>query len=117
MQKLTTSLAVVLAGAPAAVLFFWRRSEDSWGSMWSSAKDSTSEWSDTASREVGKAYDSVAEAADRASTEAARRADEFIGDVKGAGHEAADRAADHAGDASKAASDLLDDVKERTSKT
>ena len=45
MSKL---IAVVLAGALAAVLFFWRKSEGSWGSMWSSAKDSGSSWSETA---------------------------------------------------------------------
>ena len=45
MSKL---IAVVLAGALAVVLFFWRKSEGSWGSMWSSGKDLSSSLGETA---------------------------------------------------------------------
>ncbi len=52
MSKL---IAVVLAGALAAVLFFWRKSEGSWSSMWGSAKGSSSSLGETAAHEYGNA--------------------------------------------------------------
>ena len=61
MSKL---IALVLAGALAAVLVFWRKREGSWSSMWSSAKDSSSEWSETVAHESGKAAERVAATAD-----------------------------------------------------
>jgi hypothetical protein len=43
MSKLFALFAVVLAGAVAAVLFFQRKSGESWGSTWKSMKDSSSD--------------------------------------------------------------------------
>ena len=111
MSKL---LALVLAGALAAVLFFWRKREGSWSSMWSSAKDSSSEWSETAARESGKAVDRVAAAADHANAAVSDLADEVKGSATQAAHEAgkaAERAAQTDDDATTAATDLADGVK------
>ena len=77
MSKLL-ALAVLLAAAIAAVLF-WRKREGSWDSVWSSAKDSSSEWSTTATHESGKAVETVAAAADDAATAATNLADEVSG--------------------------------------
>ena len=114
MQKLITLLAIVVAGALVAVLFFWRRSQDSWDSMWSSARDSTSSWSDTASQGVGKAVNTVAAEVDRAATQGSQLAEELKGTATRAANEtgkAADGVADAAGDASIAASDIAEDLK------
>ena len=112
MSKL---LALVLAGALAAVLFFWRKREGSWGSMWSSAKDSSSEWSETAARESGKAADRVAAAADHANAAVSDLADDEVkGSAVQAAHEAgkaAERAAQTDDDATAAATNLADEVK------
>jgi hypothetical protein len=85
MSKL---IALVLAGALATVLVFWRKREGSWSSMWSSAKDSSSEWSETAAHETGKAADRVSAAADHASAAASDLADEVKGSAAQAAHEA-----------------------------
>ena len=93
MSKL---FALVLAGALAAVLLFWRKSEGSWSAMWGSAKDSSSEWSETAAHEAGKAADRVAAAADQATTAASDLADQVQESASQAAHEAgktAERAA------------------------
>ena len=111
MSKL---IAVVLAGALAAVLFFWRKSEESWSSMWSSVKDSGSSWSKTAAHESGKAADRVAAAADHATTAVSDLADGLKGSASQAAHKAgkaADRAAEMADDATTAATNLADEVK------
>ena len=84
MSKL---FALVLAGALAAVLLFWRKSEGSWSSMWSSAKDSSSSWSETAAHESGKAADKVAAAADHATAVVSDLADEVKGSAPQAAHE------------------------------
>ena len=111
MSKL---IAVVLAGALAAVLFFWRKSEESWSSMWSSAKESSSSWSETAVHESGKAADRVAAAADHATTAGSDLADEVKGSASKAAQKAgkaADRAAETADDATTAATNLADEGK------
>ena len=114
MSKLIALLAAVLAGALAAVLFFWRRSEESWSSMWSSAKDSGSSWSETATHEFGQAADRVAAAADHATTAASDLAGELKGNASQAAHEAGsadDRVAETLDDATTAAGNLADEVK------
>ena len=111
MSKL---IALVLAGALAAVLFFWRKSEGSWSSMWSSAKDSSSEWSETAAQEAGNAADRVAAAADRATAAASDLADELKESASQAAHEAgkaAERAAQTDDDVTTVATNLSDEVK------
>ena len=85
MSKL---IALVLAGALAVVLVFWRKREGSWSSMWGSAKDSSSEWSETAVHESGKAADWVASAADHATGVVSDMADEVRGSATQAAHEA-----------------------------
>jgi hypothetical protein len=85
MSKL---IALVLAGALAAVLVFWRKREGSWSSVWSSAKDSGSEWSETAAHESGKVADRVSAAADHASAAVSDLADEVKGSAVQAAHEA-----------------------------
>ena len=114
MSKPIALLAVVLAGALAAVLFFWRKSEESWSSMWSSAKDSSSSWSETAAHESGKAADSVAAVAEHATTAVFDLGDELKANASEAAHEAgqaADRAAETDDDATTAATKLADEVK------
>ena len=114
MSKLIALLAVVLAGALAAVLFFWRKSEESWSSMWSAAKDSSSSWSETAAHESGKAADRFAEATDHATAGVSDLADELKGRASEAAHEAdkaAERTAETADDATTAATDIADEVK------
>jgi hypothetical protein len=113
-----TKLLVLLAfaGAIAGAVFFWRRREQSWDSMWSSAKDSTASWSKTASHEAGKAADRIAEATGTATTAmsdlAERATDETSHATDGAG-KAADKLAAAADTATSAAFDLADEVKGR----
>jgi hypothetical protein len=110
MSKLT---ALVLAGALAAVVFFWRRSEESWGSMWSSAKGWSSSWSKTAAHEFGEATDRVAAAPDHATTTVSDLADEVKGSAAEAAHKAgkaADTATETADDATTAATELAREV-------
>ena len=100
MSKLIALLAVVLAGALA--VFYWRKNEESWSSMWSSAKDSGSSWSQTAAHEYGKAAESVALAADDANVAVSDLTDGVKGGASEAAHEAgeiADGAASTADDA------------------
>jgi hypothetical protein len=114
MSKLMSLLVAILAGALGAVLFFWKKSEGSWGAMWSSARDSSSSWSETAARDSGKAADRVAAAADDATTAVSDLADELKGTASQAAHEAgkaADVAAETGDDATTAATDLADEVK------
>jgi len=106
MSKLIPLLAVVLAGV-GAVLFFRRKSDESWSSMWSPAKDSTSSWSKTAAHEAGTAADRVAEAGDDATAEASDLADEVKRSASQAAHEAG-KAAD---EATTEATNLADEVK------
>jgi hypothetical protein len=111
MSKL---IAVVLAGALAAVLFFWRKSAESWGSMWSSAKDSSSSLSKTAVRESGKAADRVEAAADHATSAVSDLADEVKGSASQAAHKAgkaAAKAAETDDDGTTGATNLVDEVK------
>ena len=109
MSKLF-ALAVLLAGAIAAVLF-WRKREGSWDSVWSSAKDSSSEWSTTATQESGKAVERVAATAEHATTAVSELADQVTGGASEAAHEAGDAAAATADDAATAATNLADEVK------
>ena len=114
MSKLIALFAVVVAGALAAVLFFWRKSEGSWDSVWSSAKDSTSEWSTTAAHESGKAADSAVAATEHATTAFSELADQVKGGASEAAHqagEAAEKAAATADDATAATTNLVDEVK------
>ena len=73
MSKL---IAVVLVGALAAVVFYRRKNQESWGSTWSSANDSRSSWGETAAHEPGKAADRAAETADDATAAASNLADD-----------------------------------------
>ena len=84
MSKL---IALVLAGALAAVLVFWRKREGSWSSIWSSAKDSSTSWSETAAHESSKAADRVAVAADHATAFVSDLADDVKGSTTQAAHE------------------------------
>ena len=84
MSKLT---ALLLAGALAAVLVFWRKREGSWGSIWKSAKDSSSSWSETAAHESSKAADRVAAATDQATAFVSDLAGEANGGAAQAAHE------------------------------
>ena len=114
MSKLIALLAVVLAGALAAVLFFRRKSEESWSSMWSGAKDSSFSWGKTVADESGKAADRAAAPADHAAAAVSDLADEVKGRAAQAAHEAgeaAETAAETADDAGTAAADLADEVK------
>jgi hypothetical protein len=81
MRKLIALLVAV--GAVAAVVFFWRRDQESWKSTWCSAKDSTSSWGKTAAREAEKSVDSVSSVADRAADAASDLADEVKGRLGG----------------------------------
>ena len=83
--------------------------------MWSSAKDSSSSWSETAAHESGKAADRVAAAAEHATTAVFDLGDELKANASEAAHEAgkaADRAAETADDATTAATKLADEVKD-----
>ncbi len=85
MSKL---MALVLAGALAAVLVFWRKREGSWSSIWSSAKDSSSELSETAAQESRKVADRVEVAADNATAFVSDLADDVKGSATQAAYEA-----------------------------
>ena len=100
MSKLIALLAVLLAGALAAVLFWRRKSEESWSSVWSSAEDSGSSWSKTAAHESGKEVSDLADEVEGSASQAAHKAGE-----------AAERAAKTPDDATTAATDLVDEVK------
>jgi hypothetical protein len=114
MSKLFALFAVVLAGALAAVLFFRRKSGESWGSMWSSVQDSSSSWSEAAADESGKAVDSVTAAAEHATTAVVDFGDELKGNASAAAHGArttADRVAAGA-DATSASTNPADEVED-----
>jgi gas vesicle protein len=115
MSKLFALFAVVLAGAVAVVLFFWRKSGESWGSTWKSMKDSGSSWGEAAAHESGKAVDRVTVTAKQATTAGSDLGDQLKGNASEAAHEAgktADRVAAEADDATNAATNLADGVKE-----
>jgi hypothetical protein len=57
MTKLVALLA--LAGAAAAAVFYWRKKEGSWESMWSTTKDTTSSWGTTVAHDAKQAADIV----------------------------------------------------------
>jgi hypothetical protein len=61
MSKLIALLA--LAGALAAALFFWRKKEGSWESMWSTTSESASSWGKTVAQEASHAGDAFNDAA------------------------------------------------------
>ena len=111
MSKL---IALVLAGALAAVLYFWRKSAESWSSMWNSAKDSSSSLSKTAVRESGKAADRVEAAADQATVAVSDLADEVKGSASQAVHkagQAAAKAAQTDDGSATGATNLVDEAK------
>ena len=115
MSKLFALFAVVLAGALAALFFFRRKSEESWGATWSSAKDSTSSWGETAAHESGKAFDKVTAAAEHATTAVLDSGDELKGNASEAAQEAgkaAGKVAGGADDATTAATNLADQVED-----
>ena len=62
MTKLIALLA--LAGGVAAAVFFWRKNEGSWESMWTSAKETPSSWGTTIAHEARQAADTVSTAVD-----------------------------------------------------
>ena len=112
MSKL---IVVVLAGALAAVLFFWRRNEESWSSMWSSAKDSSFSLHETAAHESGMTAGGVAAAADHATAAVSDLADEVKGSASQVAHKAgkaADGPAETAESATAAATNVVNDVKD-----
>jgi gas vesicle protein len=114
VSKLIALFAVALAAALTGVLFFWRRSEESWGAMWGSARESTTSWSKTAVHESAKAADRVSAVADDTSATVSDFADELTGSASQAAHEAGkatDSAAERADDATTAATNLADEVK------
>jgi hypothetical protein len=74
MRRLIALLLV--AGAVAGVVLFWRRNKQSWRSGWCSAGDSTCSWGKAATDEAGKAADTVAGGAERAGEAASTLADE-----------------------------------------
>src|SRR6516225_230671 len=90
MTKLIGLLA--LAGAIAAAVFFWRRNEEPWESMWTSTRDAASSWGKTVAHEAGNATDTASTAVTEATNTAVKVADK-IKDVT----------ADTADDAGKAA--------------
>jgi hypothetical protein len=100
MSKPISFLAVLLAGALGAVLFFWRRSEGSWSSMWGAVKTSTASWTDGA---VGDAATEVSRFADGLKDAASQAANQAGG--------AADSVAAAGSDATDIASSLVDDVR------
>src|SRR5215471_17860228 len=62
MTKLIALLA--LAGAVATAVFFWRKKEGSWESMWSSAKEAPASWGKTVAHEAREAADTVSAVVD-----------------------------------------------------
>jgi hypothetical protein len=62
MTKLIALLA--LAGAVAAAVFFWRKKEGSWESMWDSAKETPSSWGKTVAHETREAADTISTVVD-----------------------------------------------------
>jgi len=114
MTKLLALLVAVLAGALAVVLFFWRRSEESWSSMWGSARDSTSSLSTTAVHEGNVAVDRAIRTAEGAADAVAGLAAELRGAASQAAREAG-RAVDQAAaaDATDRASELAGEAEER----
>jgi hypothetical protein len=115
-RRVMTKLLAVLAGVLGVVLFFWRRSEESWSSMWGSAWDLTSSWSKTVVHEANVAVDRIATAAEGAAGAVAVLADELGGGASHAAYvagKAVDRAAAAADDATDRASEFADGAKER----
>jgi hypothetical protein len=108
MTKLIALLA--LAGAVAAAVFFWRRKEGSWESMWSSTTDTTSSWSKTVAHEAGKAADTVSSVVDDGARAVADFADEITGATEPAAHDAGEAAKEGPADPADAASKLADEV-------
>jgi gas vesicle protein len=111
MTKLIALLA--LAGAVAAGVFFWRKNDRSWESMWSSTKETTSSWSETVANETSGVADTVSAAADNV----AHVGPQLVDDVKAGGSqaheeatEAVHRVAAAAEDATNAASDLAEEA-------
>jgi hypothetical protein len=112
MTKLIALLA--LAGAVAAAVFFWRKNDGSWESMWSSTKDTTSSWSQTAAQEAGRAADGIAARANSVTSAASHLAEEAKGDGSQAHEkvtEVADKVVATADSAAEATSDVADKAK------
>jgi len=81
MKKLIT--LVVMIGAAAAVVLFWRKNRRSWDSTWSSAKDTTSSWGKNAADQAGKAADTLSGAAAGVTDKASDAADELRDSLDG----------------------------------
>jgi hypothetical protein len=77
MRKLIALLA--LAGAVATAVFFWRRKEGSWGSMWSTTKETTSSLGTTVAHEAKQAADNVSTAVDDSTSAINNLAHEITG--------------------------------------
>ena len=77
MTKLIALLA--LAGAVATAVFFWRRNEGSWESMWTSAKEKPSSWGQTVAHETRQAADTVSTVVDNGASAISDLAHEITG--------------------------------------
>ena len=75
---LLVALLAVIGAVVVATLFYWRRGHKSWGSTWSSAKDTTSAWAKSASDQAGKAADNLSGTAG----DATKKASNTVEDVK-----------------------------------
>jgi hypothetical protein len=110
MTKLIALLA--LAGAVAAAVFFWRKKEGSWESMWSSTAETTSAWGKTVADEARQTAAVVSKAVD----DGASAIDDLADEMKGATTDAAEKVDEAAKKVSAAKADaasaLADDAKE-----
>jgi hypothetical protein len=84
MKKLFGLLVALLAaiGAVATVVVLGRKNQWSSGSMWKSAKNSTSSWADTAAEGASKAAGTVSAAASDAADAASSMADQATDALK-----------------------------------
>src|SRR6516162_248343 len=109
---MTTLVALLaLAGAIAAAVFFWRKNEESWESMWDFTKDTTSEWGRTVAHETRQAADSVSTAVDNGTSAVNDLAHEITGATMDATQKIDDAAKKVSTAKADAASLLADDVK------
>ena len=77
MKWLIALLAAI--GAVTAGVFFWRKNQESVGSMWDQAEDLASSWTKTAAEKTGEAAEKVKTTADKATSAASDAADQVTG--------------------------------------